>query len=227
MVQGLTAHYLVSSAHAQLIQPNEWCLIYSIASGTGQWTAQMAKIRGYKVIGTCSKSKLDQISKSSHNMDGTNILAKYCDELIVLDEVEGKGYSDYKSVNIVDRVMSCTNGIGVKCVIDGVGKSTSDISLKCLAKRGIFVSFGNASGKVDDMSLLRLVGKSAYVTRPKLNDYVAERDELTQRMNEIFGWVIDGKLVVSIDEEFGLKDAVLGHQYIEAGKSRGKLLLRI
>lgn len=232
MVQGLTAHYLVSSAHAQLIQPNEWCLIYSIASGTGQWTAQMAKIRGYKVIGTCSKSKLGQISSGNGNSNSNSVddddgVMKYCDELIVLDEVEGMGYSDYTSVDIVDRVMKCTNGEGVKCVIDGVGRSTSDISLTCLARRGIFISFGNASGKVDDMSLLRLVGKSAYVTRPKLNDYVSTREELVQRMDEVLRWISSGQLEVSIDQEFDLKDAVAGHEYIEAGRTRGKLLFRI
>ena len=218
MVQGLTAHYLVSSAHAQLIQENEWCLIYSIGSGTCQWAAQMAKIRGYKVIATCSKKKADQMS---------NNIGSYCDELIVLDEVEGKGYSNYYSVDIVERVMNITNGEGVKCIIDGVGKSTSDISLKCLARRGIFVSFGNASGKVDDLSLLRLVGKSAYVTRPKLNDYISTREELLQRINEVFEWVKQGRLEVCIDREFDLCDAVDGHKYIEAGKTRGKLLYKM
>mmetsp|Transcript_26542 Transcript_26542/g.39814 ORF Transcript_26542/g.39814 Transcript_26542/m.39814 type:complete len:176 (+) Transcript_26542:403-930(+) len=175
----------------------------------------MAKIRGYKVIGTCSKSKVEKASAAG------------CDELIVLDEEEGKGYSDYKSVDMVGRIMSITKGQGVKCVIDGVGKSTSDISLQCLARRGIFVSFGNASGKVDDLSLLRLVGKSNFVTRPKLGDYVATRDELLQRMNEVFEWVQNGNLEVCVDQEFDLSDAVKGHQYIEAGKSKGKLLLKI
>ncbi len=217
MVQGLTAHYLVSSAHAQLIQKDEWCLIYSVGSGTCQWAAQMAKIRGYKVIGTCSKSKIENASKS----------ISCCDEVIILDEVEGKGYSDYHSVDIVQRVMDITNGEGVKCVIDGIGKTTSDISLNCLARRGIFVSFGNASGKVDDLSLLRLVGKSAFVTRPKLNDYCHTREELLLRINEVFDWVKDGKLEVSIDEEFDLSDVVDGHKYIESGKSRGKLLFKI
>merc|ERR1719401_2986779 len=53
VVQGLTAHYLTTSAHAGLIQPGEWCLIHGVGGGTCQWAAQMAKIRGYKVIGTC------------------------------------------------------------------------------------------------------------------------------------------------------------------------------
>ena len=77
------------------------------------------------------------------------------------------------------------------------------------------------------MSLLRLVGKSAYVTRPKLNDYVSTREELVQRMDEVLRWISSGQLEVSIDQEFDLKDAVAGHEYIEAGRTRGKLLFRI
>lgn len=215
MVQGLTAHYLVTSAHANLIQPGEWCLIYSVGSGTCQWAAQMAKIRGYKVIGTTSKNKLHQATRAK------------CDELIVLDQVDGKGYADYQSVDIVQRVMDITNGEGVKLVIDGVGRSTADISLKCVTKRGIFVSFGNASGTVEPFSLLRLTNKSAFVTRPKLLDYVSTREELLGRIEEVFGWVQSGELEIFIQKEFALNEAALAHQFMEEGKTRGKILLRI
>merc|ERR1712232_411002 len=57
VVQGLTAHYLTTSAHADLIKPDEWCLIHGVGEGTCQWAAQMAKLRGFKVIGTCAKGK--------------------------------------------------------------------------------------------------------------------------------------------------------------------------
>lgn len=215
MVQGLTAHYLVTSAHANLIQPGEWCLIYSVGSGTCQWAAQMAKIRGYKVIGTTSKNKLDQAKRAR------------CDELIVLDEVDGKGYADYKSVDIVKRVLDITNGQGVKLVVDGVGNSTVHISLNCVARRGIFVSFGNASGPVEPFSLLRLTNKSIFVTRPKLLDYVSTREELLERINDIFRWVQSGELEIFIHGEYSLKEAAVAHQFMEAGKTRGKILLRI
>merc|ERR1712032_749006 len=145
-----------------------------------------------------------------------------CDELIVPDEVPGASYEDYDSVNIVERVKEVTNGEGVKCVIDGIGKSTVDISIDSLARRGIFVSFGNASGAVPAFPVLRLIGKSAYVTRPKLLDYVTTRKELLWRADEIFGWLKDGKLKVSVDTVFPLDEAPEGHKYLEAGKSKGK-----
>lgn len=215
VVQGMTAHYLTSSAHANLIAPGEWCLIHGVGGGTCQWAAQMAKIRGFKVIGTCSKGKED-VAK-----------ALGCDELIVCDEVPGTSYEDYESVDIVARVMEVTDNVGVKCVIDGIGKSTMDISINSLARRGIFISFGNASGAVPAFPVLRLIGKSAYVTRPKLLDYTVTREELVERSGDIFGWLQEGKLNVSVDTTFPLEQAAEGHLYLEAGKSKGKVLYTI
>lgn len=215
VVQGMTAHYLTSSAHADLIKPGEWCLIHGVAGGTCQWAAQMAKIRGYKVIGTAPKGK-----KAIAEALG-------CDELILLDEVPGTAYEDYESVDVVAKVKEITNGEGVKCVIDGIGKATVDISIDSLARRGIFVSFGNASGAVPAFPVLRLIGKSAYVTRPKLLDYTVDREELLWRAGEVFGWLSEGKLHVSVDTIFPLDQAAEGHLYLEAGKSKGKVLYSI
>lgn len=215
VVQGLTAHYLTTSAHADLIKPGEWCLIHGVGGGTCQWAAQMAKLRGFKVIGTVSKGKLSVAEPLG------------CDELIVLDEVEGAAYEDYESVDVVKRVKEITNQEGVKCVIDGIGQSTVDISLDSLARRGIFVSFGNASGAVPAFPVLRLISKSAYVTRPKLLDYIVDREELVWRSNEVFGWLQEGKLKVNVDTVFPLDQAAEGHLYLEAGKSTGKVLYEI
>merc|ERR1711865_972794 len=198
-----------------LIKEGEWCLIHGVGGGTCQWAAQMAKIRGFKVIGTVAKGKADVAQDLG------------CDELIVLDEIPGASYEDYDSVDIVAKVQEVTHGEGVKCVIDGIGKSTVDISIDSLARRGIFVSFGNASGAVPAFPVLRLIGKSAYVTRPKLLDYVGTREELLWRAEEIFGWLKDGKLNVSVDTAFPLDEAADGHKYLEAGRSKGKVLLKI
>lgn len=215
VVQGMTAHYLTTSAHADLIKPGEWCLIHGVAGGTCQWAAQMAKIRGYKVIGTAPKGKKDIADSLG------------CDELILLDEVAGTSYEDYESVDIVSKVKEITGGQGVKCVIDGIGKATVDISIDSLARRGIFVSFGNASGAVPAFPVLRLIGKSAYVTRPKLLDYTVDREELVWRSGEVFQWLAEGKLKVTVDTTFPLDQAAEGHLYLEAGKSKGKVLYQI
>jgi NADPH:quinone reductase len=75
--------------------------------------------------------------------------------------------------------------------------------------------------------VLRLIGKSAYVTRPKLLDYSVDRKELVWRADEVFGWLKEGKLKVAVDTTFPLDQAAEGHMYLEAGKSKGKVLYTI
>jgi len=215
MTQGLTAHYLTNHAHAGLVKPGEWMLIHGVGGGTCQWAAQMAKLKGYKVIGTCPEGKED-VGKATG-----------VDELIVTGVMPGTPYEDYSSVDIVAKVKEITGGEGVKAVIDGIGKSTVDISIECLSRRGIFVTFGNASGAVPAFPPIRLIKKSAFLTRPKLLDYVATRAELNMRTEEIFGWIAAGELKVGIDKVFDLTDAAAGHQYLEAGKSKGKVLYKV
>jgi NADPH2:quinone reductase len=215
MVQGLTAHYLVTDATAGLIKSGDWCLIFSVGSGTTQWAAQMAKLQGYKVIGTTSKTKVDAVPKDS------------VDELIVLETAPGKTYADYESVDIVAKVMEITNGQGCKCIIDGVGKSTAEISISSLAQRGIWITFGNASGAVPPLSVLRLTAKSAFCTRPKLGNYIATRDELNTRTSDVFRWIASGELKVSVDQVFPLDQASEGQLYLESGQSKGKILFQI
>ena len=91
VVQGMTAHYLTTSAHADLVKPGEWMLIHGVGGGTCQWAAQMARLKGYKVIGTAAKGKAD-VAKATK-----------CDELILLDETPGTAYEDYTSVDVSRR----------------------------------------------------------------------------------------------------------------------------
>jgi len=219
VVQGLTAHYLSSSVGTGIAKRGDWVLVYSVGSGCGQWTSQMLKLRGYKVIGTTSSSKIDDNSADSSSFG--------CDYIIKLQNEQGKSYASYTSVDIAAKVMKITNNKGCKLIIDGIGKSTYEISLKCLAKRGLFVSFGNASGAVPSFPVLKLLPQSAYMTRPKLNDYVATREELLERANEVFEWVKEGKLKMKIDKVFDLEEVAAGHRYLEEGRSRGKILYKL
>ncbi|KAL7523935.1 hypothetical protein ACHAXR_000368 [Thalassiosira sp. AJA248-18] len=88
MVQGLTAHYLSSSVGAGIAQPGDWVLVYGVGSGTGQWTAQMCKLRGYRVVGTTSRGKAD-------NFDNVKDAASAfgCEQLIVLENAPDKSYA--------------------------------------------------------------------------------------------------------------------------------------
>eukprot|EP00041_Stephanoeca_diplocostata_P029048 m.847422 g.847422 ORF g.847422 m.847422 type:complete len:637 (+) comp23484_c0_seq7:100-2010(+) len=203
-VQGLTAHYLVHDAHAGIAQPGDWMLVHAAAGGTGQFVVQLATAAGYRVIGTCSESKMALAQSLG------------CEHVI-----------DYRSENVADRVMEITGGAGVKAVLDGVGQSTYEGSLASLAVRGICVFFGNASGPVPPISPLKLVPKSNFITRPKLNDYTRTRTELVARAEHVMSAVGNGDVSVAIDKRFSIDDVVAAHTYIEAGKTTGKIIIDI
>ena len=86
---------------------------------------------------------------------------------------------DYRKDDVAKRVREITGGKGVPVVYDGVGKDTFQASLDSLAPRGMFVSFGNASGPVPPFEPVILSAKgSLYFTRPTLMAYIATREEL-------------------------------------------------
>src|SRR5262249_59138416 len=52
MLQGLTAHYLVTSTYP--LKPGDVCLVHAAAGGRGLLLCQMAEMRGATLIGTVS-----------------------------------------------------------------------------------------------------------------------------------------------------------------------------
>ena len=76
--------------------------------------------------------------------------------------------------------MDLTSGKGVQAVFDGVGKVTFDASLKSLARLGYMISFGNASGKVENFDILALSKGNLRLMRPTLFEFIKERSEFEQ-----------------------------------------------
>ncbi|HEX7420548.1 MAG TPA: zinc-binding dehydrogenase, partial [Thermoanaerobaculia bacterium] len=132
---------------------------------------------------------------------------------------------DYTTTDFEAEVMKLTNGAGVNVVYDSVGKTTFDKSLNCITLRGLVALFGQSSGSVPPVDPSRLAVKGAYLTRPSLGHYTATRDELLWRSSELFESIASGKLKVTIDSEFPLRDAKKAHERIESRKSVGKVLL--
>ncbi len=112
-------------------------------------------------------------------------------------------------------------------VYDGVGKTTFPGSLSCLKPRGMFVSFGNASGPVPPFAIAELNNHgSLFATRPKLNDYIGKRSELLEGADTLFAAVINGKLHVPINHAYALKDAAKAHIDLEGRATTGAAILR-
>jgi len=132
----------------------------------------------------------------------------------------------YTHTDFEAEVKRLTDGKGVEVVYDSVGRDTFDKSLNCLRPRGCLVLFGQSSGPVPplDPQVLNAKG-SLYLTRPTLAHYTAERAELLQRANDLFGWMAAGALKVRIDKTFPLAAAADAQRYLESRQSTGKLVL--
>jgi NADPH2:quinone reductase len=99
-------------------------------------------------------------------------------------------------------------------------------SLDCLQRRGIMVSFGNASGPVDPFPPTLLAQKgSLFLTRPTMYDYVATREELETAAKDLFDMVASGKVKIEVKQRFALKDAAEAHRALEARKTSGSTVL--
>src|SRR6185369_9836658 len=177
MLQGMTAHYLVKSTYP--LKAGETLLVHAAAGGVGQLLVQMAKMIGAEVIATAGTEEKIQIAKRA----GADHVILYTKE-------------DFEA-----ETKRITGGKGVHVVYDGVGKSTFDAGLRCLRPRGYMVLFGGASGAVPPFDLIKLSQMgSLFITRPTLGHYIATREELEWRANDVLGWVASGKLKVSIGQ---------------------------
>ncbi len=203
LLQGMTAHYLTVSVHA--VQSGETVLVHAAAGGMGLLLTQLATARGARVIGTVSTPEKVQLAREA----GAAEVIRYT----AIDDLAGE-------------VRRLTEGDGVAAVYDGVGASTIDASLASLHRRGILALFGAASGPVPPVDPQRLnTAGSVFLTRPKLADYVATRDELTWRAGEVFHAILDGSLRITIGGRYPLADASRAHQDLQARRTTGKLLL--
>jgi NADPH2:quinone reductase len=202
MLQGMTAHYLVTSTYP--LKPGDSCLVHAAAGGVGLLLCQMARMRGARVIGTVSTEDKAKLAREAGAGD------------VIL----------YTRQDFEAEVKRLTDGKGVNVVYDSVGKTTFDKGFNCLRPRGLMALYGASSGPVGPFDLQTLNAKgSLFVTRPSLNHHVASREELVQRAGEVLGWIRDGKLKLRTELEFPLKDAAEAHRALEGRKTTGKVLL--
>lgn len=203
MLQGLTAHYLVDSTFA--LSQGDKCVVHAAAGGVGLLLVQMAKMKGAQVfatVGTDEKADLARDAGADH---------------IIM----------YRDVDFAEAIEEIAGPNAIDVVYDGVGATTFDGGLRVLRRRGVMATFGNASGPVEAVTpIAASAGKSLFVTRPSLFDYLAEPNELQTRSDEMFGWIASGALDVRIGLELSLGEAAEAHRRLEGRETTGKVLLR-
>ena len=204
MLQGMTAHMLLRQVYA--VKPSDTILIHAAAGGVGLIACQWAKALGATVIGTVGSDEKAELAR-----------AHGCDHAIV-----------YTREDFVAEVGRITAGAKLPVVYDGVGRDTFMKSLDCLARRGIMVSYGNASGPVDSFPPALLAQKgSLFLTRPMMFDYTAKREELEQSARELFEVVASGKVKIEVKQRFPLNQAAEAHRALEDRRTSGSTVLTV
>ena len=202
MLQGMTVEYLLRRTYP--VQSGDTILFHAAAGGVGLIACQWAKHLGATVIGTVGSDEKAELAR-----------AHGCEHPIV-----------YTRESFAERVKEITNGTGVPVVYDAVGRDTFEGSLDCLRPRGMLVSFGQSSGKIDpfDIGVLSARG-SLYLTRPTLMTYTASRADLEASAQALFDVVGSGAVRVTVNQTFPLADAADAHRALESRQTTGSTIL--
>ena len=202
MTKGLTTFYLLHKTY--VVKSGQTILFHAAAGGVGQIFCQWAKSLGCSVIGTVGSDEKIDIAKKFG-----------CDHVI-----------NYSKDDFQKKVMEITNEEGLPVVYDGVGKVTMEKSLGCLKMRGTFVSFGNASGKLDPLDVGKLIApKGLFLTRPSIAHYTATRKDLDEAANKLFEMVKQEKVKIDIFKKYSLNDVINSHRDLEARKIIGPAII--
>ena len=202
MTKGLTTFYLLHKTFVP--RPNDTILFHAAAGGVGQIFCQWAKSLGCKVIGTVGSD--EKISMAKKN--GCELVINYTKE------------------NFEKKVLDYTNGKGVPVVYDGVGAKTYEGSIECLKPRGMLVSFGNASGPVKNIDVMKSISpKSLFFSRPTMGHYLSTKEELDEAAETLFKKIEFGKVKIEIFRKYNLDDVVQSHKDLESRKIIGPAII--
>ncbi|MGO9174349.1 MAG: quinone oxidoreductase family protein [Rhodomicrobium sp.] len=202
MLQGMTVRYLLKQTYP--VTKDSVILWHAAAGGVGliacQWAAQI----GATMIGTVGSDEKAKLAKQNG-----------CTHVI-----------NYRTEDFVARVKGITGGKGVDAAYDSVGKDTFPKSLDCIKPRGLWVSFGNASGPVPpfEMGILAQKG-SLYATRPTLFTHIATREQLLETANDVIDMVQFGRVKIRVTKGYPMAEAARAHRDLEGRATTGSIVL--
>ncbi len=186
------------------LQAGETALIHAGASGVGIAAVQLAKRAGATVLATASRDeKLERLLEFGLD-HGIN----------------------YATQDFVAEVRRLTDGRGADVIVDSVGGSTLQGSLRALGYRGRCVTVGDAGRQgTEQMDISTLRPNHQSLT----GYFMGAELFLAPRVHALIARHLDdiaaGRLRVVIDRRFPLADAAAAHEYIESRRAFGRVIL--
>lgn len=200
-VQALTAYHMLFTVDK--VGPGKTVLVHAAAGGVGLVIIQMAKLAGARVIGTTSTQEKARLARQMG-----------ADEVIL-----------YNQTDFAKEVLRLTDGRGVDLVLDSVGKSTQQGSMKSLAPFGHLVSYGIASGVPDPIVIPPLYEKSLKVSAFWLFTAMQVPEVARAGVKQVLAWIAAGQLRLHIGLKLPLAQAAEAHRRMETRETVGKILL--
>ncbi len=202
LLKGCTTEFLVE--RCAKVEAGQDVLVHAAAGGVGLLLVQWLKAVGARVIGTVSTEEKAALAREAG-----------ADEVVL-----------YTREDTAKRVRALTGGAGVRVVYDGVGMDTWEASLDATGRRGLIVSYGNASAPVSGISLGVLATKgSLYNTRPTLFDYYATPEDRRAGADRLWEMIRSGKVAVTIGQRYPLVEAAQAHRDLESRRTTGSTIL--
>lgn len=208
LIQGLTAYLVLN--YAAEIRESESVLVHAAAGGVGNLGVQIAKLMNAgDVFGTAGTN------------EKRNRIKDY-----------GVDYAiDYNNSSWHEDIIQITDGKGVDIILDPVGGSATRQNLSCLAVEGRLVNYGWLSGDYPHLTTEQcqnLLFKNQSVSGFAVNVAMERHPDLMKTaFEQLFNWVLQGKLKPVLGAVFQLEDAAKAHQAILDRKTTGKIILTL
>jgi NADPH:quinone reductase-like Zn-dependent oxidoreductase len=199
LLKGITAELLLRDLGH--VGAGTRLLVHAAAGGVGLLVCSWARRLGATVIGTVSSDEKARVARDFG-----------CLHPIVTREHR-----------FADAVQSQFGGADV--VVDGIGDAARDENFAALARRGHWISLGQASGALQPIAADRLVQKSITFSRPAVFDYVATNVDLAERARRVWTALADGTLQAPPIERHSLDAADEAHARLESRRTIGALVL--
>ena len=199
LLKGITAEYLLHDLGR--VRAGTRLLVHAAAGGVGLLVCSWAASLGATVVGTVSSEAKARVARE-HG----------CRHVVVSAE--------HRFADAVERACG-----GADVIVDGLGDRAREENLAALARRGHWISLGQATGFLQPLSPEALVAKSATFSRPVVFDYVASPAMLEARARRVWDALASGACQPPPIERWTLEAAADAHARLESRATIGALVL--
>jgi NADPH:quinone reductase len=185
-------------------QAGETILVHAGAGGTGVASIQIAKAMGCRVIATAGGP----------------------DKVAICKKQGADAAIDYNDGDWLGVVRREAGAHGIDVVIDPVGGSITENSVRCLAWNGRLVVIGFAGGTIASVATNRLLLRNASVCGVYWGAYAKhEPMQLELVFTAIFDMWRQGKIKPVVSERLPMQEAPIAMQRLASRQTHGKVVL--